>query len=76
MTTIKMKNGNHYKIQKGQNGERNNADKNFTSWVDQGYIPNTTSYLELFMNTTKITDFCNRYQYEMQIIWDGVGNNP
>ena len=49
MTTMKMKNGNHYKIQKGQNGEGNNADKNFTSWVDQGYIPNTTSYLELFM---------------------------
>ena len=75
MTTMKMKNGNHYKIQKSQIGERNNADKNFTSWVEQGYIPNTTYYLELFMNTIKIKDFCNRYQYEMQIIWDGGGNS-
>ena len=75
MTTMKMKTGNQCKIQKIQNGERNNAYKNFTSWVEQGYIPNTTSYLELFMNTIKIKDFCNRYQYEMQKSWDGGGNN-
>ena len=71
---MKMKNGNQYKIQKSQNGGGNNADKNFMSWVEQGYISNTTSYLELFMNTIKIKDFCNRYQYEMQKRWDG-GNN-
>ena len=75
MTTMKMKTGNQCKIQKIQNGERNNAYKNFTSRVEQGYIPNTTSYLELFMNTIKIKDFCNRYQYEMQKSWDGEGNN-
>ena len=61
--------------------------KNFTSRVEQGYIPNTTSYLQLFMNTIKIKDFCNRYQYEMknnfcnehqyemQKSRDGGGNN-
>ena len=70
-----MKNGNQYKIQKSQNGGGNNADKNFMSRVEQGYISNTTSYLELFMNTIKIKDFCNRYQYEMQKSWDGGGNN-
>ena len=35
MTTMEMKNGNQYKIQKSQNGGGNNADKNFTSWVEQ-----------------------------------------
>ena len=75
MTTMKMKTGNQCKIQKIQNGERNNAYKNFTSRVEQGYIPNTTSYLELFMNTIKIKDFYNRCQYEMQKSWDGGGNN-
>ena len=75
MNITKMKNGNHYKIQKSQNGGENNANKNFTSRVEQGYIPNTISYLELFMNAIKIKDFCNRYQYEMQKSWDGGGNN-
>ena len=70
-----MKNGNQNKIQKSQNGGENNANKNFMSWAEQGYIPNTISYLELFMNTIKIKDFCNRYQYEMQKSWDGGGNN-
>ena len=70
-----MKNGNQYKIQTSQNGGGNNANKNFMSRVEQGYIPNTTSYLELFMNTIKIKDFCNRYQYEMQKSWDEGGNN-
>ena len=72
---MKMKNGNQYKIQKSQNRRGNNANKNFTSRVEQGYIPNTTSYLELFMNTIKIKDFCNRYQYEMQKSWDRGGDN-
>ena len=75
MTTMKMKNGNQYKIQKSQDGGGNNANKNFTSRVEQGYIPNTTSYLELFMNIIKIKYFCNRYQYKMQKSWDGGGNN-
>ena len=75
MTTIKVQNRNQYKIQKSQNGRGNNADKNFTSLVEQGYIPNTTSYLGLFMNTIKIKDFCNRYQYQMHKSWDGGENN-
>ena len=70
-----MKNGNQYKIQKSQNGGGNNADKNFTSRVEQGYIPNTTSYLELFMDTIQLKYFCSRYQYEMQKSWDGGGTN-
>ena len=52
----------------------NSTEMETTRRVEQGYIPNTTSYLELFMNTIKIKDFCNRYQYEMQKRWDG-GNN-
>ena len=60
---MKMKNRNQYKIQKSQKGVGNNA---YTSRAEQAYIQNTTSYLELFMNTIKIKDFCNRYQYEMQ----------
>ena len=72
---MKIKNGNHYKIQKSQNGEGNNAYKIFTSRVEQEYIPKTTSYLELLMNTIKIKDFCNRFQYEMQKSWDGRENN-
>ena len=44
----------------------NSTEMETTRRVEQGYIPNTTSYLELFMNTIKIKDFCNRYQYEMQ----------
>ena len=75
MTTMKMKNGNQYKIQKSQNGGGNNANKNFMSRVEQGYIPNTTSYLELFMDTIQLKYFCSRYQYEMQKSWDGGGNN-
>ena len=57
MAIMKIKNGNQYKIQKSQNGGGNNADENFRSWVKQGYIRNTTSYLELFLNTIKIKDF-------------------
>ena len=53
----------------------NSTEMETTSRVEQGYIRNTTSYLELFMNTIKIKDFCNRYQYEMQKSWDGGGNN-
>ena len=72
MTSMKMKNRNQYKIQKSQKGVGNNA---YTSRAEQAYIQNTTSYLELFMNTIKIKDFYNRYQYKMQKSWDGRGNN-
>ena len=71
-----MKNRNQYKIQKSQNGGGNNTNKIFTSWVEEGYIPNTISYVELFINTFKIkNNFCNRNQYEMQKSQDGGGNN-
>ena len=72
MTSMKMKNRNQYKIQKSQKGVGNNA---YTSRAEQAYIQNTTSYLELFMNTIKIKDFYNRYQYEMQKSCNGRGNN-
>ena len=58
MITIKMKNnfcdGYHYEIQNIRDGGGNNAYKIFTSWVEEGYISNTISYVELFMNTLKI----------------------
>ena len=38
MTTMKMKNGNRYKIQKKQDKGGNNAYKIFTSRVEEGYI--------------------------------------
>ena len=69
---MKMKNRNQYKIQKSQKGVGNNA---YTSRAEQAYIQNTTSYLELFMNTIKIKDVYNRHQYKMQKSWDGRGNN-
>ena len=80
MTTMKMKNnfcdGYQYEIQKRWDGEGNNAYKIFMSWVEEGYIPNTISYVELFMNTLKIkNNCCNGHQYEMQKSQDGGGNN-
>ena len=80
MTTMKMKNNfcnrYQYEIQKSRDGGGNNAYKIFMSWVEEGYIPNTTSYVELFMNTLKIkNNFCNTYQYEMQKSQNGGGNN-
>ena len=53
----------------------NSTEMETTRRVEQGYIPNTTSYLELFMNTIKIKDFYNRYQYEMQKSCDEGRNN-
>ena len=71
-----MKNRNQYKIQKSQNGGGNYTNKIFTSWVEEGYIPNTISYVELFINTFKIkNNFCNGNQYEMRKSQDGGGNN-
>ena len=80
MTTMKMKNnfcdGYQYEIQKSRDEGENNAYKIFTSRVEEGYIPNKVSYVELFMNTLKIkNNFCNGHQYEMQKSRDGGGNN-
>ena len=63
-------------MQKIRDGGGNNVYKIFTSWVEEGYIPNTISYVELFMNTMKIkNNFCNGHQFEMQKSCDGGGNN-
>ena len=75
MTTMKVKNGNQYKIQKSQDEGENNAYKIFTRWVEEGYIPSTISHVELFMNTMK-KKICNGYQYEIQKSWDGGRNKP
>ena len=48
-------NGYQYKIQKSRDGGGNNAYKIFKGWVEEGYTPNTTSSVELFMNTMKKT---------------------
>ena len=46
------------------------------SRVEEGYIPNTIPYVELFMNTLKIkSNFCNGHEYETQKSQDGGGNN-
>ena len=80
MTTMKMKNnfcdGFQNEIQKCLGGGGNNAYKIFTSQVEEGYIPNTISDVELFMNTLKIkNNFCNGHGYEMQNSQDGGWNN-
>ena len=80
MTTMKINNnfcdGYQYEIQRSRDGGRNYAYKIFTSWVEEGYIPNTISYVELFMNTLKIkNNFCYGHQYEMKKSQDGGGNN-
>ena len=59
-----------------EEGIRNNAYKIFTNRVEEGYIANTISFVELFMNAMKIeNNFCNGYQYEMRKSRDGGGNN-
>ena len=80
MTTRKMKNnfyiGCRYEMQKSRDGGGNNANKTFASRVEEGKIPNTISYVELFMTTMKMkNNFCDGYQHEMQKSWDGGGNN-
>ena len=37
-----------------RDGGGNNAYRIFTNRVKEGYIPNTISYVEVFMNTLKI----------------------
>ena len=78
--TMKMENnfckGHQYEMQKSQDGGGNNAFKIFSSWVKEGNIPSTTSYMELFMTPMKMkNNFCDRRQYEMQKCHDGGGNN-
>ena len=80
MTAMKINNNfcdrYQYEIQRSQDGGRNYAYKTFMSWVEEGYIPNTTSYVELFINTLKIkNNFCYGHQYEMKKKQDGGGNN-
>ena len=80
MTTMKIKNNlcdeYQYEIQKSRDGGGKNAYKIFTSWVEEGTIPNTISYVELFMNTLKIkNNFCNGHQYEIQKSQDRGGNS-
>ena len=65
-----------FQMQKSWDGRGNNAYKTVMSWMEEGYIPNTISYVELFMNTLKIkNNFSNGHQYEIQKGWDGRGNN-
>ena len=69
-------NGHQYEMQKSGDGGGNNANKIFTSRVEEGYIPNTISYVELFTNTLKIrNNFCNWYYYKMHKSRDGGENN-
>ena len=63
-------------MQKSQDGGENNAYKIITSWVEEGYIPNTMSYVKLFMTPMKMkNNFCDGHQYEMRKGWDEGGNN-
>ena len=69
MNTMKMKNyfcnKQQYEMQKSQNGGGNNAYKIFSSWVKEGNIPNTISYVKLFMTPMKKeNNFCDGQQYE------------
>ena len=61
---------------KSRDGGGNNAYKVFTSRVEEGYIPITISYVELFMTPMKMkNNFCDGHQYEMQKSHDGGENN-
>ena len=63
-------------MQKSWDGAGNNAYKIFWSRVEEGNIPNTISYVKLFMTTMKMkNNFCDGYQYETQKHRDGGGNN-
>ena len=80
LTTMKMKNnfcnGYQYKMQESRDGGGNNACKIFIRWVEEGNIPNTISYVELFMNTLKIkNNFCVGNQNEIRNSRDAIGNN-
>ena len=71
MNNMKIKNNFcnwlQYETQRNREGGRNNAYKIFTAQVEEGYTPNTTSYVEDFMTAMKMKNhFCDRFQYEMQ----------
>ena len=80
MTTMNMKNNfcdvHQHEMRKSWDGGRNHTYKIFTRWVGEGNIPNTVSYVELFMTTMKMkNNFCDGHQHEMQESRDGGGNN-
>ena len=80
MNTLKIKNnfcnGRQYEMQKSRDGGGNNAYQIFWSQVEEGNIPNTISYVKLFMTTMKMkNNFCNGHQYEIQKSHNGGGNN-
>ena len=56
-------NGYQYDMQKSQDGGGNVAYKIFACRVEEGNIPNTISYVELFMTTMKMKN--NYCMYEM-----------
>ena len=63
-------------MQQCRHGGGKKTYKIFTSLVDEGNIPNTVSYVELFMTPMKMkNNFCNGHQYKMQKSQDGGGNN-
>ena len=71
-----MKNRDQYKIWRRQAGGGHISYKILTSQVEEGNIPNTISYVEVFMTTMKMkNNFYNGYQYEIQKSRDGWGNN-
>ena len=79
VNTLEIKNnfcnGQQHEMQKSRDRGRNNTYKIFSSWVEEGKIPNTISYVKLFMATMKIkNNFCDGYQYEIQKIRNGGGN--
>ena len=80
INTLKIKsnfcNGHQYEMQESRDGGENNVYQIFSSWVEKGNIPNTISYVKLFMTTMKTkNNFCDGYQYEIQKSWNGGGNN-
>ena len=80
MNTSKIRNifsnEHQYEMQKSRDEGGNNAYKIFSSWVEEGNIPNTISYVKLFMTIMKIkNNFCDGYQYEIQKSRNGGGNN-
>ena len=79
VNTLEIKNnfcnGQQYEMQKSRDRGRNNTYKIFSSWVEEGKIPNTISYVKLFMATMKIkNNSCDGYQYEIQKIRNVGGN--
>ena len=77
---MKMKNnfcdGRQYEMWKSRDGGGNNAYKIFTSYSEEGNIPNTMHYVELLMTIMKMkNNFCNGDKYEMRKSRDRLGSN-